>query len=309
MVFEFIVTPTNENTRIDIFLGAQRELALSRSQAQRLIQRDRVHVNGKKPQKTGLRLKVGDRVRVHLPQPPQCHIEPEAIPISIIYEDPELIVVDKPAGMVVHPAPGHRTGTLVNALLYHCGSLPEISGPLRPGIVHRLDKNTSGLLVVSKTEQTYRALVKQLKAYLVNRTYLALVRGNIKVAAGVVEAPIGRNPINRKKMAVVSDGKRAITHFKVLEKYPGYSFLELKLETGRTHQIRVHLAYMGYPVVGDMIYGKCKDNSGIKRQALHAARLEFAHPTSGKQLSFCSPLPADMNKLIVKLRNKVNLPR
>ncbi len=308
MISEFIVTPSNENSRIDVFLVAQKELALSRSQAQKLIRRARVRINGKKPRKAGLKVKVGDKVQVHLPQPREYQIQAEAIPISIVYEDPELIVIDKPAGMVVHPAPGHCSGTLVNALLHHCGPLPEISGPLRPGIVHRLDKDTSGLLAVSKTERAYRSLVKQLKAHLVNRIYQALVKGNIKVAAGVIDAPIGRNPVNRKKMAVVSSGKRAISHFRVLEKYPGYSLLAVELETGRTHQIRVHLAYMGYPVVGDMIYGKCKDKSRIQRQALHAARLEFTHPASGEHLSFFSPLPADMKELVAKLQCGGNMP-
>ncbi|NLJ34472.1 MAG: RluA family pseudouridine synthase [Firmicutes bacterium] len=303
MIFAYLVTAKDQDTRIDTFLVAQRELALSRNQAQRLIQRAGVEVNGKKPRKTGLKLKVGDMVRVHLPQPREHQIQAEDIPLCILYEDVDLLVLDKPAGMVVHPAPGHYSGTLVNALLKHCGELPAMGDPLRPGIVHRLDKDTSGLLIVSKTKRAYRGLVKQLKLHLVNRTYQALVKGRVKIATGVVTAPIGRNLNNRKKMAVVASGKRAVTHFRVLEKFPAHSLLELKLETGRTHQIRVHLSYMGHPIVGDVIYGGNRGKSGIGRQALHAIRLEFVHPISGEELSFFSPLPPDMEELLAKLRS------
>lgn len=302
MIFEYIVTPSNENTRIDVFLAAQKELALSRNQAHKLIQDAKVQINDEGAKKTGLKLKAGDRVWVHLPQPRSYQIQAEAIPISIVFEDRELIVVDKPAGMVVHPAPGHYSGTLVNALLYHCGRLPDSGGNLRPGIVQRLDKDTSGLLVVAKTEKAYWDLIRQLKSHLVKRIYLALVKGNVGILKGIIDAPIARHPIRRKKMAVVGGGKRAITHFRILEKYPGYTFLEVQLETGRTHQIRVHLAYMGNPVIGDALYGRDKGQSGIQRQALHAARLDFTHPTSGRELSFSSPLPADMKRLLDELQ-------
>jgi len=204
---------------------------------------------------------------------------------------------------VVHPAPGHYSGTLVNALLHHCGhELTGIGGVLRPGIVHRLDKDTSGLLVVAKTERSHRALVAQLKSRQVNRIYLALVKGTIRVPAGIVDAPLGRHPSQRKKMAVVAGGKEAVTHFRVLERFPGYTFLEVKLQTGRTHQIRVHLAHIGHPVVGDPVYGKGKNNLGLKRQALHAAKLSFVHPVTGREVTFSSPLPPDFQAALNELR-------
>ncbi|MGI6143238.1 MAG: RluA family pseudouridine synthase [bacterium] len=301
-LYEFTIDGGAAATRLDLFLAAQEELDLSRAQAQKLIQNGAVAINGKEPAKAGQKLKEGDRVQVLLPEPRVYQVRAEAIPLSIVYEDAELLVVDKPAGMVVHPAPGHYSGTLVNALLHHCGDLAGIGGVLRPGIVHRLDKDTSGLLVVAKTEKTHRNLVAQMKSRKVNRTYLALAKGNIAIPAGIIDAPIGRHPIDRKKMAVTGNGKEAVTHFRVLERFPGYTFLEIKLHTGRTHQIRVHLAYIGYPVVGDPVYGRGKDSLGLERQALHAARLCFTHPATGHEMTFTSPLPADIEGALNKLR-------
>lgn len=302
-LFEFTIDHEAASARLDVFLAAQEELDLSRAQAQKLIQNGSVTINGKEPAKAGQKLKEGDRVQVLLPEAREYQLSPETIPLSIVYEDKDLLVVDKPAGMVVHPAPGHYSGTLVNALLHHCGEeLTGIGGVLRPGIVHRLDKDTSGLLVVAKTEQSHRHLVAQMKSRQVNRIYLALVKGNLAVASGVVDAPIGRHPVQRKRMAVIGSGKEAVTHFRVLEAFPGYTLLEVRLHTGRTHQIRVHLAHIGHPVVGDPVYGRGRDNLGLERQALHAAQLSFTHPATGQGLTFVSPLPPDIRAALTKLR-------
>ncbi|MDK2881991.1 MAG: rRNA synthase [Bacillota bacterium] len=291
--------------RLDVFLAGLTELGLSRSQVQQLIREGRVKVDGR-PAKPSLRLAAGTEVEVIVPPPAPADLRPEAIPLNIVYEDEHLVVLDKPAGLVVHPAPGHPEGTLVNALLAHCGSeLAGIGGVLRPGIVHRLDKDTSGLMVVAKSEAAHQGLSAAIKARQVERVYLALAFGELKADVSMVDAPIGRHPVQRKKMAVVERGGRpARTRLRVLERFPGYTYLEATLETGRTHQIRVHLAFIGHPVVGDPVYGRRQGNLGLKRQFLHAARLKFTHPVSGEVLSFSSPLPEELALVLARLRRE-----
>jgi len=301
----FTVQGEAAGTRLDVFLAKIAELRLSRSQVQQLIRDGRVRVDGR-PAKPSLRLAAGAEVEVILPPPAPPDLRPEAMPLNIVYEDEHLVVLDKPAGLVVHPAPGHPGGTLVNALLAHCGSeLAGIGGVLRPGIVHRLDKDTSGLMVVAKSEAAHRGLSAAIKARKVERAYLALAFGELKPDVSTVDAPIGRHPVQRKKMAVVERGGRpARTRLRVLERFPGYTYLEATLETGRTHQIRVHLAFIGHPVVGDPVYGRRQGNLGLNRQFLHAARLSFTHPVSGKELSFSSSLPQDLALVLARLRQE-----
>jgi 23S rRNA pseudouridine1911/1915/1917 synthase len=296
------VRPEEAGTRLDVFLAAA-GLGLSRSQAQRLIAEDRVTVNGQTA-KASLRLTAGMEVRAVVPPPLPLAVEAEPLPLNIVYEDEHLIVLDKPAGVVVHPAPGHAGGTLVNALLAHCGpGLKGIGGVLRPGIVHRLDKDTSGLLVVAKSEAAQRGLSLAIKVHKVERAYLCLAFGVLAPDVSTVDAPIGRHPVQRKKMAVVEhNGRPARTHLYVRERFSRYTFLEARLETGRTHQIRVHLAFIGHPVVGDPVYGRRQGNLGLKRQFLHAARLSFVHPVNGKELAFTSPLPSDLAAVLAALR-------
>ncbi|HHV57031.1 MAG TPA: RluA family pseudouridine synthase [Firmicutes bacterium] len=296
------VRPEEAGTRLDVFLAAA-GLGLSRSQAQRLIAEDRVTVNGQTA-KASLRLTAGMEVRAVVPPPHPLAVEAEPLPLNIVYEDEHLIVLDKPAGVVVHPAPGHAGGTLVNALLAHCGpGLKGIGGVLRPGIVHRLDKDTSGLLVVAKSEAAQRGLSSAIKVHEVERAYLCLAFGVLAPDVSTVDAPIGRHPVQRKKMAVVEhNGRPARTHLYVRERFSRYTFLEARLETGRTHQIRVHLAFIGHPVVGDPVYGRRQGNLGLKRQFLHAARLSFVHPVNGKELAFTSPLPSDLAAVLAALR-------
>jgi 23S rRNA pseudouridine1911/1915/1917 synthase len=232
----------------------------------------------------------------------ELNIEPEPIPLDIVYEDADVIVVNKPRGMVVHPAPGHYTGTLVNALLHHCRDLSGINGVLRPGIVHRIDKDTSGLLMAAKNDKAHLSLAGQLKAHTVTRKYIAVVHGNVAHDRGTIDAPIGRDPSDRQRFTVTGkNGKEAVTHFIVLDRIQDYSVLELKLETGRTHQIRVHMKYIGHPLVGDPMYGRSKGNP-IDGQALHAGVLGFAHPADGRYLEFAAELPEDMKHLLDVLR-------
>lgn len=235
-------------------------------------------------------LHTGDIVSFTLPEPEPLAAKPQDIPLDIVYEDEDVIVVNKPQGMVVHPAAGHYEGTLVNALLYHCaGSLSGINGVLRPGIVHRIDKNTSGLIVAAKNDAAHRSLAAQLKEHSCTRVYEAVAVGRIKDDSGVIDAPIGRNPAQRKKMAVVEGGRRAVTHYEVVARYQGYTRLRLRLETGRTHQIRVHLAHIGHPIAGDEVYGKAAP--GLSGQCLHAGTIGFRHPRTGRYMEFKSPLP------------------
>lgn len=268
---------------------------ISRSQLQKWIEDGNVTVNGEKV-KPKYKLAVGDRVVVQPEKPQKIDLEPENIPLDIVYEDDDVIVVNKPQGMVVHPAPGHPNHTLVNALLYH-SPLSTINGEFRPGIVHRIDKDTSGLLMIAKNDLAHRSLAAQLKAKTNEREYFALVHGVIKEERGTIDAPLGRSKKDRKKQAVVEDGRHAVTHFKVLERFQHYTLVSCRLETGRTHQIRVHMKYIGHPLAGDPLYGPRKTLPG-NGQYLHARLLGFKHPRTGKQMTFTSPLPEYFQKMI-----------
>lgn len=268
---------------------------ISRSQLQKWIEDGNVTVNGEKV-KPKYKLAVGDRVVVQPEKPQKIDLEPENIPLDIVYEDDDVIVVNKPQGMVVHPAPGHPNHTLVNALLYH-SPLSTINGEFRPGIVHRIDKDTSGLLMIAKNDLAHRSLAAQLKAKTNEREYVALVHGVIKEERGTIDAPLGRSKKDRKKQAVVEDGRYAVTHFKVLERFQHYTLVSCRLETGRTHQIRVHMKYIGHPLAGDPLYGPRKTLPG-NGQYLHARLLGFKHPRTGKQMTFTSPLPEYFQKMI-----------
>ncbi|MCO7128114.1 RluA family pseudouridine synthase [Sporolactobacillus shoreicorticis] len=294
------VEEQDEGRRIDSWVSG--EIANeSRSRIQQLIKDGQIVVNGAGV-KTSYRMKTGDQVSVHLPEPKPLDVVPEDIPLDIVYEDAAVIVVNKPRGMVVHPAPGHMNGTLVNALLHHCHDLSGINGVMRPGIVHRIDMETSGLLMVAKTDEAHRSLARQLKDKTTKRMYLAIVHGNLPNDAGTIDAPIGRADKDRKKMAVTDkNSKSAITHFKVIERFAKYTYVACRLETGRTHQIRVHMAYIGHPLAGDPKYGPRK-TLPIEGQALHAAELGFSHPATHKFMLFQAPLPNDMEKLLEDLR-------
>jgi 23S rRNA pseudouridine1911/1915/1917 synthase len=295
--FVHVVGPEHAGKRLDAVL-VKLEPGLSRAQAQRLIDSGEVRVGGAAA-KPAHKLRAGERIEGSVPEPVATNVSGEEIPLAILYEDADLVVVDKPAGMVVHPAPGHAGGTLVNALLHHCRDLSGVGGELRPGIVHRLDKDTSGVLVVAKNDAAHRALAAQWKGHGIEREYLALVRGSPRAASGTVDAPIGRHPTDRKKMSTrTRRGRSAVTHWRVERRLDGATLLRVRLETGRTHQIRVHLASIGFPVLGDPVYGKA---SGAERQMLHAAVLGFAHPTSGAKLRFESPLPADFVSALERL--------
>ena len=294
----------DQKIRIDLYL-TQQEIYPSRSQIRNLIAQGKIKVNGN-PIKPSYILKNGDVIDLAFPENKELKIKAEAIPLDIIYEDEYLVVVNKPADMIAHPAGKIRSGTLVNALLYHCqDSLSGIGGVIRPGIVHRLDKNTSGLMVVAKNDFAHLDLSRQIKDHQVTKKYLALVHGNLKDDSGIIDAPIGRNLKNRKKMAVTEGKSReAITHFKVLKRFSGYTLVEATLRTGRTHQIRVHLAFIGYPIVGDQLYGHRRQGLNINRQALHSHILGFVHPASKKYMEFSVPLPQDMQELIDCLKGE-----
>ena len=304
MSFEHRVSPELAGQRLDAAL-AKLEPTLSRAQLRRLIEQGAVTVSGEVV-KPAHRLRAGERIAGAVPDAQPTALEPEALPLAILYQDADVVVIDKPAGLVVHPAPGHGGGTLVNALLHHCRDLSGVGGELRPGIVHRLDKDTSGVLVAAKNDAAHRSLAAQFKAHSVLREYLALVRGAPRAASGTVEAPIGRHPIDRKRMSTrTRRGRAAVTHYRVEEHLRGASLLRVRLETGRTHQVRVHLASIGLPVLGDPVYGGAHAlgaGLGLARQALHAAVLGFTHPTSGERLRFESPLPADMARALEALR-------
>lgn len=297
--FDIIVKPDTIRERIDVFLS--RETGLSRSQVDKLIRGGNVKLNNG-PAKPGYRIRKDDRITVNVPPAKEIVAGPEDIPLDIVYEDNDIIVINKLPGIVVHPAAGNMRGTLVNALLHHCKDLSGIGGCIRPGVVHRLDKDTSGLIVFAKNDGAYADLSKQFKDRGVKKTYLALVQGRMKDDSGSIDAPIGRHPINRKKMAVIkSDAlkkRSALTYYRVIKRYRGYTLVELELKTGRTHQIRVHLSHIGHPVAGDRIYSKKKDDSGASRQLLHASRLSFNHPATGKYMEFKSNIPGDMEKVL-----------
>ncbi|MBQ1659314.1 MAG: RluA family pseudouridine synthase [Clostridia bacterium] len=277
--------------RIDKYL-AELDSELTRSAVQKLIDDEMVTVNGKVPQKN-MKLREGDRIILTVPEPVPPEALPENIPLDIVYEDDDLLVVNKPRGMVVHPAAGNPDGTLVNALLYHCGdSLSGINGILRPGIVHRIDKDTSGLLIVAKNDFSHRLLAEQIKEHSFTRKYQAVVCGNIKEDSGTVNAPIGRHPTDRKKMTVtLKNSREAVTHYRVITRYRGYTHVELTLETGRTHQIRVHMANMGHPVAGDPVYGGKNYLKKLDGQCLHAYYISFLHPRTNETLTLSAPLP------------------
>ena len=304
---EFQVEMVEAPCRLDVFLSSHMP-DFTRSFIQRLIHDGKASVNGKIRNKNGFSLSAGDRICLELPPPVASEVLPEAIPLDILYEDSYLAVVNKPRGMVVHPAAGNFRGTLVNALLAHCQDLSGINGVIRPGIVHRLDKDTSGVMLAAKTDQAHVSLAEQIKNHSAGRIYIAIVHGGFAQSEGTVTGSIGRHPKDRKKMAVVSQGgKSAVTHFQVLERLNAYSLLSCRLETGRTHQIRVHMAYIGHPVVGDPKYGPpLTKDSLVKKyiigQALHSAEIHFRHPQSGESLSFAAPMPNDMKQLLERLR-------
>lgn len=288
-------------TRADVFLAAK--LGVSRSNMQKLLEDGRVK-RGEKIIKANYKVRAGEMFVVDIPEPEPIEAVPENIPLDIIYEDDDVVVLNKARGMVVHPAPGNYTGTLVNALLYHCSNLSGINSAIRPGIVHRLDKDTSGIMIVAKNDAAHISLSQQIQSKTAVRTYLAVVRGNIKTDSGTIETQIARDKTDRKKMAVVKEGGRdAITDYEVLERFGKYTLVRCKLRTGRTHQIRVHMEYLGYPLVGDPKYSPMKTPFGIKGQALHSHTLEFAHPRTGERMKFEAPLPEDMHKIITRLHN------
>lgn len=275
---------------------------LTRSAAQKLLERGAVTLNGG-PARKNDRPDPGDVLEVVLPDPEPIDLVPQDIPLDVVYEDGDVIVVNKPVGLVVHPAPGHPDGTLVNALLYHCGtSLSGINGELRPGIVHRIDRDTSGLIIAAKNDRAHLALAAQLQDHSLARTYEAVAVGGLREDSGTVDAPIGRHPVDRKKMAIDrKNGREAITHWTVLARYPGYTHVECRLETGRTHQIRVHLASIGHPLLGDTVYGAKKPVPGLAGQCLHARRLRFVHPSTGEELELECPLPDWFQEVLRKI--------
>lgn len=288
-------------TRADVFLAAK--LGVSRSNMQKLLEDGRVK-RGEKIIKANYKVRAGEMFVVDIPEPEPIEAVPENIPLDIIYEDDDVVVLNKARGMVVHPAPGNYTGTLVNALLYYCSNLSGINSAIRPGIVHRLDKDTSGIMIVAKNDAAHISLSQQIQSKTAVRTYLAVVRGNIKTDSGTIETQIARDKTDRKKMAVVKEGGRdAITDYEVLERFGKYTLVRCKLRTGRTHQIRVHMEYLGYPLVGDPKYSPMKTPFGIKGQALHSHTLEFTHPRTGERMKFEAPLPEDMHKIITRLHN------
>ena len=295
------LTADQAGERLDAFLA--RSLPdLTRSAAQRLLEEGAVTLGGK-PAKKNTKTAPGDVVEVTLPDPQPVEVVPQNIPLDIVYEDADVIVVNKPVGLVVHPAPGHPDGTLVNALLYHCGeSLSGINGELRPGIVHRIDRDTSGLIIAAKNDRAHLALSAQLQDHTLARVYEAVVVGNLREDSGTVNAPIGRHPVDRKKMAIEPrNGRPAVTHWRVLARYPGYTHVECRLETGRTHQIRVHMASIGHPLLGDTVYGSKKPWPGLAGQCLHARKLRFIHPSTGQPVEVECPLPDWFEKVLKQL--------
>lgn len=299
----FQITEETEDERIDKCMSLLVE-NLSRSFIQKLIKEGNVLVNGK-PVKGSYRVKCDDEVVFCVPESVEPNIEPENIPLDILYEDADLIVVNKPKGMVVHPAAGHYSGTLVNALMYHCGNdLSGINGVLRPGIVHRIDRDTTGSVIACKNDKAHRCIAEQLKEHSINRRYRAICFGELKQEEGTIDQPIGRHPNDRKKMAINhQNGKRAVTHYRVLQRFKGYTYIECVLETGRTHQIRVHMASIGHPLLGDELYGNPKNLAmkGLQGQTLHAMIIGFVHPSTHEYMEFEAPLPEYFQNLLLKL--------
>lgn len=302
---QIILEADTEGERIDSWLAAELD-TYSRSYIQKLCHDGSVLVNNHQV-KANYKTKSGDIVTVNIPEAEVLQVKAEDIPLEIVYEDDHIIVINKSKGMVVHPAAGNYTGTLVNALMKHCGdSLSDINGVIRPGIVHRIDKDTSGLLVVAKSNLAHERLSEKLKTHDIKREYIALVEGIIYENTGKIDAPIGRHPVDRKKMSVnLKNGREAITHFTVLERFPAATYLELKLETGRTHQIRVHLSYINHPILGDEVYGRKKQRFELQGQALHAIRLTFQHPVTGGEMKFETAVPEYFQKLLLQLKENL----
>ena len=291
----------SKNQRLDAFLASSLD-GLTRSQATRLIESGEVAVNGRAVSKS-YKLAGGEGIAVTLPEPEPVEAVPQDIPLDVVYEDADVIVVNKPSGMVVHPAPGHPDGTLVNALLYHCaGTLSGIGGALRPGIVHRIDRDTSGLIIAAKNDAAHQYLSAQLADHTLARTYECIVVGKLREDRGTVDAPIARHPTDRKRMAVVAGGREAVTHWEVIARYPGYTHVRCRLETGRTHQIRVHMAYIGHPILGDTVYGTKKEVPGLTGQCLHAVGLRFLHPRTHEVMELSCPLPDEFTRMLQKIR-------
>ena len=291
----------SKNQRLDAFLASSLD-GLTRSQATRLIESGEVAVNERAVSKS-YKLAGGEDIAVTLPEPEPVEAVPQDIPLDVVYEDADVIVVNKPSGMVVHPAPGHPDGTLVNALLYHCaGTLSGIGGALRPGIVHRIDRDTSGLIIAAKNDAAHQYLSAQLADHTLARTYECIVVGKLREDRGTVDAPIARHPTDRKRMAVVAGGREAVTHWEVIARYPGYTHVRCRLETGRTHQIRVHMAYIGHPILGDTVYGAKKEVPGLTGQCLHAVGLRFLHPRTHEVVELSCPLPEEFTRMLQKIR-------
>ena len=300
-IHRFEADGADDGRRLDVVVAAHLPV-LSRSRIARLADEGGIRVDGR-PRKPAFHVRRGQAVEVAVPPPAPSSVQPEAIPLDIVLEDEDLLVVNKPAGLTVHPSPGHPAGTLVNALLAAVRDLAGIGGELRPGIVHRLDKDTSGLLVVAKSDAAHRALAAQFRAHTAQRTYLAVVRGRVCSDEGTIAAALGRHPVRRTRIAVLPHGRRAVTHYAVLERFRDATLLACRLETGRTHQIRVHLAHAGHSLLGDPVYGRARAPE-IARQALHAARLEFDHPRTGRRVTCTAPLPEDMARLLARLRGE-----
>ena len=304
-IYNFIIDDESKSTRMDSVLS----LLLpdtSRSFIQKLIENGHLTINGKVCTKKKYQAEAGDVVEIRIPEPETLDVQAEDIPLEIVYEDEDVLVVNKPKGMVVHPAVGNYTGTLVNAVMYHCGGrLSSINGVIRPGIVHRIDKDTSGLLMIAKNNMAHESLSAQLSAHSITRRYTALVFDNLAEDDGTVDAPIGRDPKNRLRQAVTpQNSKHAVTHWRVLERFGKYTLIEARLETGRTHQIRVHMAYIKHPLVGDTVYGPKKQSLTQDGQMLHAGVLAFVHPRTGEYLEFTAPLPACFEEILQKLRSR-----
>ena len=296
-------TPPDAGKRLDAWLAETLE-ATTRSAAAKLIEGGSVLVEGKAVPKN-YKLRCGETVEVQLPEAAEIDLVAQDIPLDIVYEDEDVIVVNKPKGLVVHPAPGHPDGTLVNALMFHCGdSLSGIGGEKRPGIVHRIDRDTSGLIIAAKNDAAHVGLSAQLQDHTLSRIYHCIVTGNLRENAGTVDAPIGRHPVDRKRMAVVADGRRAVTHWRVLERFQGFTYVECRLETGRTHQIRVHMAHIGHPILGDTVYGNKKEVKGLQGQCLHAVGLRFIHPRTGEPVELSCGLTEEFEEQLRKLRSR-----